>query len=246
MQFQRIVILMVFGHVGAGDQNGCPAHGFQLGQRKRAGAADHQIGGGQQGGHILNILPHFKVLIRLHMLLLHHAGKRCRARLARGVNVANPAAGVFFFPRSQLRHHLVDGARAQAAAKAYNECFIAKAHGGTHRLTVLLKQAGANRIAHHQSFFGCAQFFHRSLHRSKHHRDLFGQQLVGHPRKSILLVNGRGNAHARRTSHHRAAHIAAAADHKIRLYLPDDRLGAGHGERQMIHRLDIAHNVFGR
>ena len=55
LEFQRVVVLVVFRHIGAGDQDGRAPRRLQFGQRQRPGTGDHKIGRSQQLRHIVDI-----------------------------------------------------------------------------------------------------------------------------------------------------------------------------------------------
>ncbi len=97
----------------------------------------------------------------------------------------------------------------------------------------------AHRIAHHDGLIGCSQLFHSSGHSGEHEIHIRCQQLVGHAREGVLLMNGGVDAHFGGTAHHRAGHIAAAADDQVRLDLLHDGFLALGPERARFHSVTI-------
>ena len=114
LQLKGIVILMVFGHVRAGDQHRCAAHSLELGQRQCAGAGNDEICRGQQLGHVVDILRHDEVLAGGKVLFLFQPFKQLDAAAAGGVQVKHVPVRLLF-PGAEVRHHLVDAVSAQAA-----------------------------------------------------------------------------------------------------------------------------------
>ena len=87
MQFKGVVILVVFGHVRAGDQHRRAAHSFQFGQRQRTGTRNDEIRRRQQLGHIVDVLGHNKVLARSKALFFFEIFKQLDTAAAGGVQV---------------------------------------------------------------------------------------------------------------------------------------------------------------
>ena len=152
---------------------------------------------------------------------------------------------LMLFPGAQVCHHLVDPACAQAAAEGQDDGAVARTQLCTDGLAVggLCKHLRPHGVAHHKGLVRCAQLFHSGGHGGKHDIHIRSQQLVGHTGESVLLVQGGVDAHFGGAAHHRAGHIAAAADDEIRLYFLHHGLGLGAGEGQIPQSDDVALDV---
>ena len=244
MQLHGVVVLVVLRHIGAGDQYSGASHGFQFGQRQRTGAADDEVCRCQQLRHIVDVFLYHKAVARGKALLLLQLLKQLHPVLPGGVQVQHRLVLVLL-PCAQVCHHLVDPACAQAAAEGQDDGAVARTQLCTDGLSIrgLYKHLRPHGIAHHKGLVRCAQLFHSGGHGGKHDIHIRGQQLVGHTGKSVLLMQGGVDAHFGGAAHHRAGHIAAAADDKIRLYLFHHGLGLGTGEGQIPQGNDIALDV---
>ena len=152
------------------------------------------------------------------------------------------------FPGAQVCHHLVDPACAQAAAEGQDDRAVARTQLCADGLAVggLYKHLRPHGVAHHKGLVRCAQLFHGGGHGGKHDIHIRGQQLVGHTGEGVLLVQGGVDAHFGGAAHHRAGHIAAAADDQIGLYLPHHLPGRGAGEGQVPQRDEVPLDVVQR
>ena len=155
---------------------------------------------------------------------------------------------VFLLPGAEVGHHLVHAAGTQTAAEGEDHGAVARAQFGTDGFPVLRlgEHLRPDGIAHHDGLIRCAQLFHCSRHGGKHEIHIRCQQLVGHAGEGVLLMNGGVDAHFGGTAHHRAGHIAAAADHKIGFDLLHNGLCLGAREGQIPQRNDVALDVVQR
>ena len=235
---------MVLRHIGAGDQHSGASHGLQLGQRQRTGAADDEVCRSQQLRHIVDVFLYHKAVAGGKILLLLQLLKQLHPVLPGGVQVQHRLVFVLL-PGTQVCHHLVHPACAQAAAEGQDDRAVARTQLCADGLAVggLCKHLRPHGVAHHKGLVRCAQLFHGGGHGGKHDIHIRGQQLVGHTGESVLLVQGGVDAHFGGAAHHRAGHIAAAADDEIRLYFLHHGLGLGAGEGQIPQGDDVALDI---
>ena len=160
---------MVLRHIGAGDEDGGAALGFQFGQRQRTGTADDEVGSGQQLGHIVDIFLHHEALAGSKAFFLFEILKQLHAVLSGGVDVEHRLV-LFLLPCAEVGHHLVHAAGTQTAAEGEDHGAVTRAQFGTDGFPVLRlgEHLRPDGIAHHDGLFGCAQLFHGGGHSGEH------------------------------------------------------------------------------
>ena len=243
LQLKGIVILVVFGHVRAGDQHRCAAHSLELGQRQCAGAGNDEICRGQQLGHVVDILRHDEVLAGGKALFLFQPFKQLDAAAAGGVQVKHVPVRLLF-PGAEVGHDLIDAVRTETAAEAQNHGAVSGVQLGARCGAVRGQHLGADRVAHDGGLFRRAELFNRVRAGGQHNVDLLRQQLVGHAREGVLLMDGCLDAAPGCRANDGSADVAAAADDKVGLDLVQNLPGARAGQRQMPDGYDVAANVF--
>ena len=243
MQLKGIVILVVFGHVRAGDQHRRAAHGLKLGQRQRAGAGNDEVCRGQQLGHVVDILRHDEVLAGGKAFFLFQPFKQLDTAAAGGVQVQHVPVRLLL-PGAEVGHDLIDAVCPETAAEAQNHGAVSGVQLGARRSAVRGQHLGADRVAHDGGFFRRAELLNRVRAGGQHDVDLLRQQLVGHAREGVLLMDGRLDAAPGCRAHDGPTDVAAAADDKVGLDLVQNLPGARAGQRQMPDGHDVAANVF--
>ena len=143
---------------------------------------------------------------------------------------------LFRVPRNHLCHCLIDAACTQTAAEGQDAHSVIKAQlfpgcGSVH---------AGDAATHRESGDGIGtvrvEIIQRLFHGEHHVIDFLCQHLIGNAGECVLLVNGAGNAHMRRSVENRSCHIAACADGNVRLELFQDLLGTVLGCCQIIRR----------
>ena len=155
---------------------------------------------------------------------------------------------IFLLPSAEVGHDLIDPPCSQTAAERQDDRAVPCTQLGADGVTVpgLGEHLRTHGVAHHAGLFGGTQLFHGSGHSGEHDVHIRGQQLVGHAGEGVLLMQGGLDAHFGGAAHHRAGHIAAAADDQIGLHLLHHLPGRGAGEGQIPQRDEVPLDVVQR
>ena len=226
--FARIRRLVVVGRRRIGDQDRRTAGRGQLGNRRSAGAGNHQMGIGKLGRHILDI------------------GHEIGGNAERGIAIADlrdvvgpallddlqPMAKRRLEKRQPLGDHAAEHRRALTSAGDEN----LERREFVERREWKLAELGdfdADGIADEHGL--CAIFGLQAVHLvigSRERRRFPGQQAVDPPEHRVLFVKDRRDPHRAGTEQRREGRIAAEADDRVRAVLGVEPLGLGCGRAQ--------------
>jgi len=200
-------------------QHACDTHRSEFRNRHRTRPADHEIGFGERGCHVIDEARH----LRRHTELA--------VTLDQGLHVRPPCLMDHLRPmgriglRERLRDDLVERLRPQAAAH-HQKAQRAASRQIPRPRRVDANQVGAHRVA------GAYRTRQRAREGLQHPVSEPCEQPVGQPGDRVLLMHNQGVTHQRGHQSARKRHIAAHAQHHCGFDTAQGRqtLPAGSGE----------------
>ena len=211
-----------------------------LGDRRRARAADDEVGRRHHLRHIIDIFPHVepRVALQVDALFLYILRHPAPAERAGRVDVAVGRAVVLFalHEASDLLIHLP---RAKASPAGDDQRLVPKAERRARLRAVRIEKALAHRRPRDDDAVRVG-ILPPALREGDHDaRDVLFDHPRRQPRHGVRLMHRRRDAESATHLQRREARIAARADDDIRAERADDGLGLAHRAGHVQQRCHI-------